>query len=237
MKGAPERIVERCSTIAINERNFSIENYKQYILKAVLDMGYMGERVLAFADCDLPIDTYPPNYKFDPNNVNFPLNGLRFVGLMSLIDPPKDGVLEAVQKCQTAGIKVIMLTGDHPITAMSIARKVGIISPEHETVYDIAMHRNVSTSNISETEAARCSAMVVTGGDLRHMTKVEIDAILDKYKEIVFARTSPQQKLLIVEAFQRRGDTVAVTGKCDKILNVFVVHEPCYRLTTGLFNN
>ena len=63
------------------------------------------------------------------SQVNFPLEGLCFVGLMSLIDPPRSNVPEAISKCRTAGIKVIMVTGDHPITAKAIARSVGIISP------------------------------------------------------------------------------------------------------------
>ena len=60
--------------------------------------------------------------------VNFPLEGLRFVGLMSMIDPPRAAVPDAVEKCRSAGIKVVMVTGDHPITAKAIAKSVGIIS-------------------------------------------------------------------------------------------------------------
>lgn len=76
----------------------------------------------------LPSDKYPKGYKFDSENVNFPVTGLRFVGLMSMIDPPRAAVPDAVAKCRSAGIKVIMVTGDHPITAKAIARNVGIIS-------------------------------------------------------------------------------------------------------------
>lgn len=124
MKGAPERILERCSTIILNDKNVNIDKYKKSIEKAMLSMGYMGERVLAFADLELDVRIYNDKYIFDSNKVNFPLKGLRFAGLMSMIDPPKEGVLEAINKCRTAGIKVVMLTGDHPITAMAISKKV-----------------------------------------------------------------------------------------------------------------
>lgn len=77
----------------------------------------------------MPSDKYPKGFKFDSDNPNFSLRGLRFVGLMSMIDPPRAAVPDAVAKCRTAGIKVIMVTGDHPITAKAIARSVGIISP------------------------------------------------------------------------------------------------------------
>lgn len=76
----------------------------------------------------LPSDKFPLGFKFDCDDPNFPLNGMRFVGLMSMIDPPRAAVPDAVAKCRSAGIKVIMVTGDHPITAKAIAKSVGIIS-------------------------------------------------------------------------------------------------------------
>ena len=83
----------------------------------------------SFAYLFLDYDTYPKGYKFDTDDINFPIKGLCFAGLMSLIDPPRLNVPDAVDKCRTAGIKVIMVTGDHPITAKAIAKMVGIISP------------------------------------------------------------------------------------------------------------
>lgn len=76
----------------------------------------------------MPSDKFPLGFKFDSDDPNFPLNGMRFVGLMSMIDPPRAAVPDAVAKCRSAGIKVIMVTGDHPITAKAIAKSVGIIS-------------------------------------------------------------------------------------------------------------
>ena len=84
--------------------------------------------IAGFCDFSLAGDKYPSDYPFDSDEINFPLEGLRFVGLMSMIDPPRAAVPDAVSKCRSAGIKVIMVTGDHPITAKAIAKSVGIIS-------------------------------------------------------------------------------------------------------------
>ena len=82
-----------------------------------MELGGLGERVLGFCDYMLPADKYPAGYPYDADEENFPLEGLRFVGLMSMIDPPRAAVPDAVLKCRSAGIKVIMVTGDHIITA------------------------------------------------------------------------------------------------------------------------
>ncbi|CAD7679879.1 unnamed protein product [Nyctereutes procyonoides] len=104
---------------------------------------------------------------------------------------------------------VIMVTGDHPITAKAIAKGVGIISEGNETVEDIAARLNIPVSQVNPREAKAC---VVHGSDLKDMTSEQLDEILKNHTEIVFARTSPQQKLIIVEGCQRQGAIVAVTG-------------------------
>ena len=174
------------------------------------------------------------------------MNNLRFVGLVSMIDPPRPQVPTAVAKCRSAGIRVMMVTGDHPITAKAIARSVGIISPNskegekrlgqepsasslvsnahttsigksnsvanlvpdrssdrHEVHLDMNGHKQASLTPI---------ATVISGSELKEMSASQIDAVLRDFKEIVFARTSPQQKLLIVEGNQRAGAIVGVTG-------------------------
>jgi len=102
-----------------------------------------------------------------------------------------------------------MVTGDHPITAKAIAKGVGIISEGNETVEDIAARLGCDVSQVNPRDAKAC---VVHGSDLRDMTPAQIDSILVYHTEIVFARTSPQQKLIIVEGCQRQGAIVAVTG-------------------------
>ncbi|XP_044272332.1 sodium/potassium-transporting ATPase subunit alpha-like isoform X1 [Tribolium madens] len=213
MKGAPERILDRCSTILrFDETSSLTQDIKNGIMRAINNLGLKGERVLAFADLQLPSAIYNKNYVFNVEKPNFPLTGLRFVGLISMMDPPRPAVPDAVSKCKTAGIKVIMVTGDHPITAAAIAKQVGILSQQSVTSYDIALRRDVSVSLVTDKEKSMCNAAVITGSDLREMTTTELQNNLLTYQEIVFARTSPQQKLKIVEAFQKLGHIVAVTG-------------------------
>merc|ERR1712001_221960 len=210
MKGAPERIVDRCTSIVVDgtERPLT-QDWKNAFETAYMQLGGLGERVLGFCDFMLPADKYPAGYPFDPDEENFPLSGLRFVGLMSMIDPPRAAVPDAVAKCRSAGIKVIMVTGDHPITAKAIAKSVGIISEGNETIEDIANRLNIPVEEVNPREA---HAAVVHGGELKDLGDEQLDEILICPNEIVFARTSPQQKLIIVEGCQRMGAIVAVTG-------------------------
>jgi sodium/potassium-transporting ATPase subunit alpha len=176
---------------------------------AYLTLGGMGERVLGFCQLFLPLDKYPKGYSFNTDEVNFPLTDLCFVGLISMIDPPRAAVPDAVAKCRTAGIRVIMVTGDHPITAEAIAKNVGIISPDSKTVKQLAEEQGVHMSEIDPRDAR---AAVLHGSELKDMSESDLDRYLSTHAEIVFARTSPQQKLIIVEGCQRQGWIVAVTG-------------------------
>merc|ERR1712025_1510078 len=210
MKGAPERILDRCSTIVVDGKEYPLnEEWRNSFETAYMELGGLGERVLGFCDFMLPADKYPNGYPFDADDVNFPLEGLNFVGLMSMIDPPRAAVPDAVAKCRGAGIKVIMVTGDHPITAEAIAKNVGIITPGTETVRDVARRKGIKVEDVDPKEAR---ARVVTGAELGEMSELQLDDILMTHPEIVFARTSPQQKLIIVEGCQRLGAIVAVTG-------------------------
>jgi len=213
MKGAPERILDRCSTIVVNgvEHQMTAE-WKEKFETAYMELGGLGERVLGFCDYALPKGDYPTGYPFNNDDVNFPIDGLRFVGLMSMIDPPRAAVPDAVSKCRSAGIKVIMVTGDHPITAKAIAKSVGIISADNMTVEDLAEQKGKKVEDMTLEEKREAHAAVVHGGELKEITDKDLDEILMYHSEIVFARTSPQQKLIIVEGCQRMGAIVAVTG-------------------------
>jgi len=210
MKGAPERILERCSTILVNGKELPLDDeWKARFESSYMELGGLGERVLGFADFQLSASKFPAGFPFNPDEVNFPLEGLRFSGLISMIDPPRAAVPDAVSKCRSAGIKVIMVTGDHPITAAAIARSVGIISEGTKTVEDIAEEKNIPIDQVNPRDAL---AAVVHGGELKDISEKDLDEILMYHSEIVFARTSPQQKLIIVEGCQRMGAIVAVTG-------------------------
>ncbi|XP_006146786.1 potassium-transporting ATPase alpha chain 2 [Tupaia chinensis] len=210
MKGAPERILEKCSTVMIHGKEQPLDkSTAEGFHTAYLELGGLGERVLGFCHLYLPADKFPENYSFDVDNINFPTSDLCFVGLLSMIDPPRSTVPDAVTKCRSAGIKVIMVTGDHPITAKAIAKSVGIISANSETVEDIARRLNIAVEQVNKEDA---KAAVVTGLELKDMNPEQLDELLTNYSEIVFARTSPQQKLIIVEGCQRQDAVVAVTG-------------------------
>ncbi|XP_054979263.1 sodium/potassium-transporting ATPase subunit alpha-2-like [Sorex araneus] len=209
MKGAPERILERCSSYLLHGEEHPMDSkMHDDFQKAYLELGGLGERVLGFCFLNLP-DSFGEDFEFNTDEVNFPTENLCFVGLMSMIDPPRAAVPDAVSKCRSAGIKVIMVTGDHPITAKAIAKGVGIISEGNETVEDIAARLNVPVSEVNPRDAQAC---VIHGSDLKDMDSTQLDEILLNHTEIVFARTSPQQKLIIVEGCQRQGAIVAVTG-------------------------
>lgn len=112
------------------------------------------------------------------------------------MDPPRPTVPDAVYKCRCAGIKVIMVTGDHPDTARAIAKYVGIITDDY----------------LNNENDGKEHSIVMTGMDLRDLEPGELDRIIRRYPEIVFARTSPVQKLQIVESCQRLHLITAVTG-------------------------
>lgn len=202
MKGAPEKVIEKCTTIlgSNGERPLSQED-EQLIEKQMQYLAGRGERVLGYAEVFLS----PENSSSIINrngteqlSEDILTSNLCFLGLISLIDPPRDGVANAVRSCKSAGIRVVMITGDHPETARSVAQNVGIVT---QTVYGDGDSR-VTIEN---------DAIVVTGNDIVNISDERWDTILS-HSEIVFARTSPQQKLEIVTHLQRHGEVVTVTG-------------------------
>ncbi|XP_006037826.1 potassium-transporting ATPase alpha chain 1 [Alligator sinensis] len=210
MKGAPERILERCASILIKGQELPLDaQWQEAFHTAYVQLGGLGERVLGFCHLYLDERQFPPGFAFDAEEPNFPTSGLCFAGLVSMIDPPRATVPDAVAKCRTAGIRVIMVTGDHPITAKAIARGVGIISEGSETVEDIAARLRMPIDQVDKRAARAC---VVNGGQLKDMEGEELVETLKMHPEMVFARTSPQQKLIIVESCQKLGAIVAVTG-------------------------
>merc|ERR1719378_957958 len=139
-----------------------------------MDLGGRGERVLGFCDFYLDAEKFPKGFNFNSDDPNFPCEGLRFVGLMSMIDPPRAAVPDAVVKCRSAGIKVIMVTGDHPITAKAIARSVGIISDGQETVEDIAARKGIPVAEVNPREAR---AAVIHGGEIKDLSEKQLDDV------------------------------------------------------------
>jgi len=175
MKGAPEIILERCTRIIEGgvEKPLT-EEHKKRILKLNEEMASNALRILAMAYRKLP----PTMNYSEEIEVE-----MTFVGLEGMIDPPREEAIKANELCQKAGIKTIMITGDHKLTAIAIAREVGIFREG-----DIAL----------------------TGEELEKMSDEELEKIVEKVT--VYARVSPAHKLKIVKALKRRGHIVAMTG-------------------------
>ena len=232
MKGAPERILGRCDKILLNGKvqEFTPE-LRQKMEQLQMELSRKGLRVLGFAELELDSTVYGPDYEYNSEVPNFPLGDdpdtypqeiphtdaiftkLCYVGMMAMIDPPRPQVPPAVEKCKTAGIRVIMVTGDHPITAKAIAKKVGIIWGD--TSDDVQLRnesKGLKEGDPGWEDPAFAPAIVVPGWELTPQLPEEIwDDILD-HPQVVFARTSPEQKLIIVQHNQKRGEIVAVTG-------------------------
>jgi len=150
MLGAPERIFDRCSSVLVNGAEQRLSSaWRQAFHHAYLKLGGMGERLIGVCDRRLGLDEFPIGYPFDADQENFPQTELRFLGMIALSDPPRAAVPDAVARCHTAGIKVIMVTGDHPITAKAVAKGVGIISDGNETAEDIAARLGIPIGEVN----------------------------------------------------------------------------------------
>ena len=169
IKGAPERVLSKCGKMY---DNVSIDrNITERIYKINADMTNKALRVIAVA------------YKEIPNNSREYDRDFIFAGFIGMADPPREEARQAVSECRRAGIKVVMVTGDHMLTAKSVAEKTEIYSD---------------------------GDIIVEGNMLDNMSSTELNEKLDKIS--VFARVSPEHKLKIVEAYKRKGMIAAMTG-------------------------
>ncbi|KAM5542747.1 hypothetical protein V8D89_003708 [Ganoderma adspersum] len=207
VKGAPERVLAKCSTYLKDGKEIPItDDFKLAYDEAYDYMASRGHRVIACAQKLLPGDAYDRDYEFSKNDGNYPSTEYTFCGLISLEDPPKHGVREAIGTLRLAGIKVMMVTGDHPKTAEAIARKINLI------LGDTKESLNKKTGRpIEEIYDDEVDAVVIHGDDIDTLQGWQWDQIFSK-NEIVFARTSPQHKLEIVKRAQALGHIVGVTG-------------------------
>jgi calcium-translocating P-type ATPase len=173
-KGAPEAVLPQCTDDARGKLTHPLSAVqRREIVEAQQAMADAGLRVLAFA-CR----------RLAPGEAASE-SGLGFSGLIGLYDPPRAEVPEAIARCRSAGIKVIMVTGDHPHTALAIAREIGLVLGG--------------------------SPRVILGEALRRMSRAQLQTALDS-PEVLFARVSAEQKMLVVDALKRKGEIVAVTG-------------------------
>lgn len=206
MKGAPERVMDRCSNALVNGAIVPMDGALRNDFEGInIALASRGERVLAFAMIELPLDKFPDNYVYDAEaeTPNFPTNGLTLIGFMALIDPARPSVKAAVAKCHKASIKVIMVTGDHPVTAHAIAKNLDLITKKTKA----ELEKEGKTVD-PETFA---DAIVVHGTELEDFKESDWQHVL-KHEQIVFARTMPQQKQEIVIKLNKMNQIVAMTG-------------------------
>ena len=178
VKGGIREILDTCNTLRIGDQVVPLtQEWINTIMARNDDYARQGLRVLAAAIRTLPQDLQD----YQVENIE---TGLTFLGMVAMMDPPRDDVIEAVQKCYHAGIRIIMITGDYGLTAESIARRIGIVSGEN--------------------------LRIITGAELENMTD---EALVEAVKEqVIFARVAPEHKLRVVSALQNQGNVVAVTG-------------------------
>ena len=176
-KGAPEVLLNRCTSYEENGLKKDLDiNYLNKIKNQNEKMAERALRVLGVAYLD--IDSLPSSI-----NSNTVENNLTFIGFIGMIDPPRKGVKEAVKACRRAGIKTVMITGDHIVTAKAIAKDLGILQGKE---------------------------LAITGSELDKITDRDLVKNIMDYS--VFARVSPEHKVRIVKAFQKTGAVVAMTG-------------------------
>lgn len=175
-KGAPEVLIKKCTKCYNNGSISSIYSKEESIKYQNNEMSEKALRVIAVAYRDA--DNLPVNITADAIE-----NDLIFVGLIGMIDPPREGVKEAVRTCRKAGIKTVMITGDHLQTAKAIAKELGIL---------------------------RKGDFAVAGDELEKISDQELEKNIMKYS--VFARVTPEHKVRIVKAFRNAGQIVAMTG-------------------------
>lgn len=178
VKGAPKEVLQLCTRIWIDGEVRDLDDTTRAAILAANDVDARHAlRVLALARRDLP----PRSGAYTPERVE---RDLTFIGLASMMDPPRPDVAAAVKVCKQAGIRLVMITGDYGLTAESVARRIGLLNT--------------------------AQPRILTGAEVDELSDEELKAALKH--EIIFARMAPEHKLRVVNAFQQRGEVVAVTG-------------------------
>lgn len=176
-KGGIDELLRKCKNYEIN--NEIRENLNEYINTIREKNEEMAKEALRVLGCAYKVLDHLPS-KEEMKTIE---NDLTFIGMVGMIDPPREEAKKAVEKCKKAGIKTVMITGDHKITATAIARKLGILENDYEAI---------------------------TGAELEQMSDEDLEKNVRKYS--VYARVSPEHKVRIVTAWQKNGEVVAMTG-------------------------
>jgi Ca2+-transporting ATPase len=177
VKGAPDILLQNCSRLLVNGEEVPLG---QEELKKILEVNdSLAKQALRVLGCAYRVMPSLPE-KMDASSIE---KDLIFTGLVAMIDPPRSEAIEAMGKCLQAGIKPVMITGDHKITALAIASEMGMLQPGSEAL---------------------------SGEELNNLSQEELEKRVEKIQ--VYARVSPEHKLRIVRAWKKKGEVVAMTG-------------------------
>jgi len=179
MKGAPEIVLDKCTKIFVNGKVRKItQDDRTKILKVNEAMAMQALRNLGFAFRELPESMETFDEKIE--------NDMIFAGIMGMIDPPREEVKDAIYLCRKAGIDVVMVTGDHKLTAVAVAKELNLLS---ENEYE---------------------GKVLTGGEFDKLSDEQLNEMVENI--VIYARVSPEHKMRIVKAWKAKGKVVAMTG-------------------------
>lgn len=186
-KGAPEVILDKCKHIYKNGKVYELdEDGRSSILDKNHDLARSAYRVLGLASKNLS----------QSSDVE---EEMTFLGLVAMIDPPREEVKEAIATCKKAGIKVAMITGDNQETAKAIGKKIGLFDEDKESI-------NTDDEKLRKVVEDRA----ITGSELENLSDSELDFLVEKIN--IYARIKPEQKLRIVKALKNKNNVVAMTG-------------------------
>jgi sodium/potassium-transporting ATPase subunit alpha len=231
MKGAPDILIHRCTKIMLPDGVVTAltPEWKEKLQQLQIRWALEGKRVLLLAND--AIAKY--SFRSDPGTAEFAdeamsfTNRLTVVGLEGIVDPPREEIPNVITTLRGAGIRTFMVTGDFKLTASSIARTCNILtvpmglvqdftSLEREYIEPTSKNKEYGTASWSEkrkdlNDGIHETAIILEGPELKGLNDAQWDKLFT-YSEIIFARTSPEQKLRIVKEFQKRGDVVGMTG-------------------------
>lgn len=235
IKGAPDVLLPRCSRY-VGKSGASIAltpAMLEKIDKIKNDWSAQGRRVLLLAHKPISRSSLKNSVAssgFEREMTEHAASGLTLVGLVAIVDPPRPEIPEVVRTLRRAGVRIFMVTGDFALTAQAIARECGIVTNPDSAVADISAlprdavggaspppppsnkyARGGVVDDSSDAEALPAS-IVLTGADVQTLVPAQWDALVGSYSEVVFARTTPEQKLRIVRELQARSHVVGMTG-------------------------
>lgn len=221
VKGAPDVLLGNCTRILDpdgTERPLD-DKARQSLIDKQTEWSGTGTRVILLCRRVITNESEIPSDTSDLDALGQLSYNLTVIGLMGILDPPRPEILEVIRTCRGAGIRIFMVTGDYSLTAASIAKQVGIFTDSDNTIHTIndieqltdkleIVEHQISTTTESPKKA---KSLLLTGTDVSTLSDKQWDVVIT-YDEIVFARTTPEQKLRIVQEFQNRDSIVGVTG-------------------------